>query len=286
MPVSAQQAVAPVEIHPTALVEAGAELGAGVRVGPFCHVGPDVVLGDNVELISHVVVTGATAIGAGTKVHPQAVLGGPPQNIRHKGSRTTLTIGRDCVIREAVTAHVGSDSSSGATAIGDGCMLMAYSHVAHDCIVGNNVTFANGATLAGHVEVGDGVIFGGLSAVHQFVRIGHHAFVGGATGVERDLIPYGMVIGNRGSLRGFNIVGLKRAGATRSELRTLRDAYRMLFDRSHPLAENIRSTRVAFGSDPKVADILDFMDQPGKRLFVVPPVSGAHDADGEDDAAE
>jgi UDP-N-acetylglucosamine acyltransferase len=279
MQASRAVAVMPAEIHPTAVVEAGAKLGAGVRIGPFCHVGPDVTLADDVELVSHVVVTGATTIGAGTKVHPQAVLGGPPQNIRHKGSRTTLTIGRNCVIREAVTAHVGSDSSRGATEIGDNCMLMAYSHIAHDCIVGNNVTFANGATLAGHVEVGDGVIFGGLSAVHQFVRIGHHAFVGGATGVERDLIPYGMVTGNRGSLRGFNIVGLKRAGATKSELHTLRNAYRVLFDRTRPLAENIRATREAFGSDPRVADILDFMDQPGKRLFVVPPVSGAHDGD-------
>lgn len=283
MQFSAEVAAAPAEIHPTAVVEAGAQLGAGVRIGPFCHVGPDVVLGDNVQLLSHVSVTGATSIGEGTRIYPQAALGGPPQNIRHKGGRTTLTIGRNCVIREAVTAHVGSDSSRGATEIGDDCMLMAYTHVAHDCIVGNNVTFANGATLAGHVEVGDGVIFGGLSAVHQFVRIGHHAFVGGATGVERDLIPYGMVIGNRGSLRGFNIVGLKRSGATRSELHTLRSAYRMLFDRAQPLVENIRATRDAFGGDPRVADILDFMDQPGKRLFVVPPVGAALP---DDEAAE
>lgn len=273
----------PAEIHPTAVVEAGARLGAGVRVGPFCHVGSDVVLADGVELVSHVVVTGATSIGAGTRVHPQAVLGGPPQNIRHKGGRTTLTIGRNCVIREAVTAHVGSDSSHGATVIGDGCMLMAYSHVAHDCTVGNNVIFANGATLGGHVEVGDHVTLGGLSAIHQFVRIGHHAFVGGMTGVPGDIIPYGMVIGNRAKLRGLNVIGLKRAGLSRTELTTLRGAYRMLFDRARPVAENAELVRQAFGNDARVADILDFVTSRGKRIFVVPPVAGAHDADDTED---
>ena len=269
-------------VHPSSIVEPGAELGTGVRIGPFCHVGPDVRLAAGVELKSHVVVTGATSIGEGTVVFPQAVLGEPPQNVRHKGGRTTLTIGRDCVIREAVTAHAGTDTSRGATAIGDGCMLMAYSHVAHDCVVGNNVTFANGATLAGHCEVGDGAILGGLSAVHQFVRIGHHAFVGGMTGVPGDVIPYGMVIGNRGHLKGLNVVGLKRSGASRQELQTLRAAYRTLFDRTHPVADNAEAVRAAYGRDPRVADILDFVASRGKRMFCVPTVSGVHDADDED----
>ena len=268
-----------VEIHPAAVVEAGAQLGTGVHIGPFCHVGPDVTLADNVELTSHVVVTGATRIGEGTKVYPQAVLGGQPQNIRHKGGKTTLAIGRNCLIREAVTVHVGSDSSRGATEIGDDCMLMAYSHVAHDCIIGNNVIFANGATLGGHVEVGDHVTIGGLSAVHQFVRIGHHAFVGGMTGVPGDVIPYGMVIGNRARLRGLNIVGLKRAGLTRAELSTLRSAYRVLFDRARPVAENAEAARAEYGSDPRVADMLDFVTSRGKRIFCVPPVSGTREED-------
>lgn len=270
-------------IHPTAVVESGAQLGAGVRIGPFCHVGPEVVLADNVELLSHVAVTGATSIGEGTKIHPQAVLGGQPQNIRHKGARTTLAIGRNCVIREAVTVHVGSDSSRGATEIGDNCMLMAYSHVAHDCIIGNNVIFANGATLGGHVEVGDHVTIGGLSAVHQFVRIGHHAFIGGMTGVPGDVIPYGMVIGNRAKLRGLNIVGLKRAGLSRAELTTLRSAYRVLFDRARPVAENAEVARAEFGGDARVADMLDFVTSRGKRIFCVPPVTGGRE---EDDDAE
>jgi len=270
-------------VHPSAVVEPGAELGAGVRIGPFCHVGPQVRLAAGVELKSHVVVTGATSIGEGTVVFPQAVLGEAPQNVRHKGGRTTLSIGRACVIREAATAHTGTDTSRGATTIGDGCMLMAYSHVAHDCVVGDNVTFANGATLAGHCEVGEGAILGGLSAVHQFVRIGHHAFVGGMTGVAGDLIPYGMVIGNRAHLKGLNIVGLKRSGVSRPELQTLRAAYRMLFDRARPVAENVDAVRAAYGQDARVADILAFVTERGKRMFCVPAVAGAHDAGEYDD---
>lgn len=257
-------------VHPLALVETGARLGRGVRVGPFCHVGADVVLGDDVELVGNVSVLGATTIGAGTKVYPNAALGGPPQNTSHKGGRTTLSIGRNCVIRESATAHVGSDNSRGATIIGDGCMIMSYAHVAHDCVIGNSVTMANGTQLAGHVEVSDNVIFGGLSAVHQFVRIGRNAFIGGQAGVERDVIPYGMVIGSRGGLRGFNIVGLKRAGAAKSELHGLRSAYRMLFDQSRPMADNVERVRAAYGDLPRVADILAFMDGPTKRNFVIP----------------
>jgi UDP-N-acetylglucosamine acyltransferase len=270
-------------VHRLADVEPGAQLGAGVRIGPFCRVGADAVLDDRVELISHVSVMGATSIGAGTRVFPQAVLGGEPQNLRHKGSRTTLSIGRDCVIREAVTMHVGSDSDKGATLVGDNCMLMAYSHVAHDCTLGNHVTFANGATLAGHVEIGDHVTIAGLSAVHQFVRIGHHAFIGGMSGVEGDVIPYGMVTGNRGRLRGLNVVGLKRAGLTRSDLQSLRGAYRMLFDRARPVAENVEAVRAAHGGDARVADILDFVTSRGKRIFCVPPASGDRDRSADSD---
>ena len=194
---------------------------------------------------------------------------------------TTLTIGQNCVIRESVTMHVGTDTSRGATVVGDNCMLMAYSHVAHDCILGNHVTFANGATLAGHVEIGDHATIAGLSAIHQFVRIGHHAFVGGMTGVAGDVIPYGMVIGNRARLRGLNVVGLKRAGLSRSELQTLRSAYRMLFDRARTVGENAEAVRAAYGDDPRVADILDFVTNRGKRIFCVPPVKGSESEDAD-----
>ncbi|MEX0956019.1 MAG: acyl-ACP--UDP-N-acetylglucosamine O-acyltransferase [Rhizobiaceae bacterium] len=270
-------------IHPLADVAPGAQLGAGVRVGPFCQVGPEAVLHENVELISHVSVMGATEIGAGTRVFPQAVLGGAPQNFKHEGGRTTLTIGRGCTIREMVTAHVGTDTSRGATQVGDNCMLMAYSHVAHDCVLGDHVTFANGVTLGGHVEVGDHAIISGLSAIHQFVRIGHHAFVGGMTGVPGDVIPYGMVIGNRARLRGLNVIGLKRSGLSRAEIHVLRSAYRLLFDRARPVAENVDAVRAAHGDDPRVADILDFVTNRGTRIFCVPAVSGTGTADEGDD---
>lgn len=269
-------------IHPTAVVERGAQLGAGVRIGPFCHVGPDAVLGDGVELVSHVVVTGATAIGEGSVIYPQAVLGCAPQNAKHKGGRTTLTIGKNCTIREFVTMHVGTDTSRGATTVGDNGNFLAYSHIAHDCIVGDNVTFANGATLAGHCEIGDHVIIGGLSALHQFVRIGHHAFIGGASGIAGDVIPYGMAVGNRAKLRGLNIVGMKRSGLARAEIHALRKAYRMIFDRSRPVSENLQHMPEEFQRSEAVKDVIAFISERGKRHYTVPPLDDAGD-DGADD---
>lgn len=270
-------------IHSSAVVEPGAQLGAGVRVGPFCHVGADVVLGDAVELVSHVSISGATTLGDGCKVHPQATLGQPPQNVRHKGGRTTLVVGRNCTIREGVTFHLGTDSSRGETTVGDNGNFLAYSHVAHDCIIGNNVTMANGAVMGGHCELGDFVIMGGLSALHQFTRIGHHAFIGGLTGVEGDVIPYGMVIGARGRLRGLNIVGMKRSGVARPDIHALRAAYRTIFDPASPVADNIAVAREKFPNSPAVADVLDFMTERGKRHFVVPPIGGKL-ADADDEA--
>jgi UDP-N-acetylglucosamine acyltransferase len=197
-------------IHPSAVVEKGAQLGEGVHIGPFCQIGGDVELGDNVNLVGGVTILGATTIGAGTVVYPQAVLGAPPQNNKHRGGRTTLTIGRNCVIRESATMHTGSDTGHGTTSVGDNCMFMAYTHVAHDCVVGNNVTFANNASLSGHCEVGDYVIISGMTAVHQFVRIGHHAFLGGMSAIVGDVIPFGMAVGNRAKLRLLRIAGGRR----------------------------------------------------------------------------
>lgn len=269
-------------IHPTAVIEPGAQLGAGVRIGPFCHVGPEVSLGDDVELVSHVSVGSATTIGAGGKVYPHAVLGGPPQNLRHKGGRTTLVIGENAVIRECATLNAGSDSSRGETRVGDNAFLMAYTHVAHDCILGDNVIMANNATLAGHVEVGDFVNIGGLAAVHQFVRIGHHAFIAGTAGIAGDVIPYGMAFGNHARLRGFNIIGLKRSGMARADIRVLREAYALLFSPERPLAENAEIVRQRHGGMPAVLDIVDFVTQRGKRHFTVPAQGGGDDAAGDD----
>lgn len=265
-------------IHPSAIVEPGASLGADVRIGPFCHIGPEVALGEGVELVSHVVVSGATSVGAGTKVFPQAVLGQPPQNTRHKGGRTTLTIGRNCTIREGVTMHTGTDTSRGATTVGDNGNFLAFSHVAHDCIVGNNVTFANGAVIGGHCEIGDFVIMGGLAAVHQFTRVGHHAFIGGVSGIEGDVIPFGMAIGARARLRGLNLIGMKRSGVARPEIHALRGAYKMIFDPASPVADNIERARAHYAGSATVADVIDFMTSRGKRHFCVPPI-GRVDAD-------
>jgi UDP-N-acetylglucosamine acyltransferase len=269
-------------IHPMAVVESGASLGAGVRIGPFCHVSAEATLGDNVELVSHVAVIGGTTLGAGTKVFPQAVLGAAPQNLKHKGGTTTLSIGRNCTIRESVTMHVGSDSSRGATVVGENVYLMAYSHVAHDCVVGNNVTLANGATLAGHCEIGDNVVIGGLTAVHQFARIGNNAFLSGCSAVPGDVIPFGLARGNLAKLRGLNVVGMRRSGMSRADIQLVRQAYRTIFDRTRAVAENLEIARRDFAGSPVAMSLVEFLSARGKRYFVTPPLDGAGD-DGADD---
>ncbi|MFP1632559.1 acyl-ACP--UDP-N-acetylglucosamine O-acyltransferase [Zhengella sp. ZM62] len=270
-------------IHPSAVVEEGARLGEGVIVGPFCHVGANVTLGDNVELVSGVTILGHTTLGQGCRVFPGAVLGCEPQNHAHKGGPTTLEIGRNATIREGVTMHTGTDTARGRTTVGDDCHFLAFSHVAHDCDIGNRVTLTQGAVLGGHCQVGDAAILGGLAAVHQFVRIGHHAFVGGMTGVERDLIPYGMVTGNRARLRGLNIVGMRRSGMARDEIRSVRAAYKMIFDPATPLQDNIERARQAFAGSAAVMDVIAFMTSDARRKFVMPPVSGRGVPDEADD---
>ncbi|MER8713327.1 acyl-ACP--UDP-N-acetylglucosamine O-acyltransferase [Mesorhizobium sp. M0228] len=269
-------------IHPSSVIEAGAQIGEGARIGPFCYVGPDAVIGDRVELVSHVSVMGATTIGASTKVYPMAILGGPPQNTKHKGGRTTLVIGENCAIREGVTMHLGTDSSRGETTIGDNGNFLAYAHIAHDCVVGRNATFANQATLGGHCEVGDNVYIGGLTAVHQFVRIGDNAFLGGCSAIVGDVIPYAIAVGNRASLRGLNIIGLKRAGLPRSEIHLLRKAYNTIFDRSRTVGENIEFAKAEFASSPSAMKIVDFIAGRGKRHYAVPSLKGG-DGDDTDD---
>lgn len=260
-------------IHPAAVVEPGAKLGAGVHVGPFCHIGPDAEIGDRVRMAGHVTVLGATTIGAECQIWPNAVLGGPPQSVRHKGGRTTLTVGSNCEIREGVTFNVGTDSSRGATTVGSNGYFMAQSHVAHDCIVGDNVTMANSTALGGHSEIGDFVTIGGLAAVHQFVRVGHHAFIGGYAAVVGDVIPYGMAVGDRAKLRGLNVVGIKRSGHSRTELMQMRAAYKMLFAPGRTLVEAIPLVAAEYGHSPAVADILSFLQARGKRYFTVPALS-------------
>lgn len=270
-------------VHPSALVEKGAKLGSGVRIGPFCHVGADAVVGDGTELAAHVTIMGATTLGRNCTVYPNAVLGAPPQNTKHKGGRTTLVIGDDCTIREGVTMHTGTDTSRGETTVGDHGNFLAYAHVAHDCLVGRNVTMANLATLGGHCEVGDFVTIGGLSGVHQFSRIGHHAFIGGLSGVRGDVVPFGMASGQTATLRGLNVIGMKRTGMRREDVHAMRQAYRLIFDRTQPVGDNLERVAAEFKDRAPVMEIVDFIRNRGRRHLVVPALEGAgsEDADGD-----
>lgn len=260
----------PPEIHPTAIVEAGAQLGQGVRIGPYCLVGPHVVLGDGCELLSHVVLSGHTTLGARCRIFPFASIGSAPQDLRYRGEPTTLTIGSDCIIRENVTMNPGTPNGKGKTTVGDRCFLLSSSHVAHDCVVGSNVILTNNVMLAGHCQIGDFAILGGGCGIHQFVRIGPHAFIGGLSAVENDVIPYGMVIGNRAHLHGLNIIGLRRRGFTREQIHDLRRAYRLLFAAEGTLTERVVDVAEEFASHPTVHEILDFIRLGGERSICVP----------------
>lgn len=257
-------------IHPTAIVDPKATIAGSAVIGPYCVVGPDVDLAEGVELISHVCVSGCTKVGEGTRIFPFASIGHPPQDLKYKGERTRLEIGSNCQIREHVTMNPGTAGGGGLTRVGDNCLFMASTHVAHDCKVGNNVVMANNATLAGHVTLGDFCFMGGLSAIHQFVRIGKHAMIGGMTGVEADVIPFGLVMGNRAHLNGLNIVGLKRRGFSREEIHTLRNAYRLLFAPEGTLQERLADVEDQFKDNAAVTEITSFIRADSSRSLCTP----------------
>lgn len=217
-------------IHPTAIVEEGAHIAEGVHIGPFCTVGPHVSIGAHTKLVSHVVIAGRTTLGEHNTVYPFASLGQRPQDLKYKGEDAALVIGDNNQIRESVTMHIGTTDGGSLTTVGNDNLFMALCHVAHDCIIGSHCVFANGATLAGHVEVGDYAIIGGLGAVHQFVRIGAHAMVGAYTPVSHDIPPYSMVTGsNRDAVvHGLNLVGLRRRGFTKTDISALDAAFEAL----------------------------------------------------------
>jgi UDP-N-acetylglucosamine acyltransferase len=257
-------------VHASAIVEPGARLGEGVRIGPFCLVGKDVTLADGVELMSHVVVTGRTAVGAGTRIFPFASIGHQPQDLKYKGEPSTLTVGSECIIREGVTLNPGTEGGGMHTEIGNRCAFLANSHVGHDCRVGDNVIFSNNVMLAGHVTVGDFAILGGGAAVIQFARVGAHSFLGGMSGLENDLIPYGMALGNRAHLSGLNIIGLQRRGFSREDIHALRRAYRLLFADEGTLVERLDDVEKEFKGHPIVKEIVAFIRAGGKRSLCVP----------------
>jgi UDP-N-acetylglucosamine acyltransferase len=257
-------------IDPTARVESGANLADDVEIGPFCTVGADVTLRSGVRLISHVVVAGHTEIGEGTVVHPFAALGTPPQSVHYKGEPSRLVVGGKCTIREHVTMNIGTAGGHMETRVGSGGFFMVGSHIAHDCVVGDNAVFANNATLAGHVTVGDNVFIGGLSAVHQFVRIGEQCIVGGMCGLRHDLIPFGAVVEGRPGLGGLNIIGLKRRGFTRPQIHALRAAYREIFYGSRTLGERVDRVAERYSDDANVLRIVEFIRSAGKRRITIP----------------
>lgn len=257
-------------VHPTAIVASGAQLGAGVKIGPYCIVGDNVVLHDNVELISHVVIEGHTSVGAGTRIFPFASVGHQPQDLKFHGEASRLEIGERCTIRESVTINPGTEGGGMLTKIGNDCLLMACSHVAHDALVGNNVVLANYCGLAGHSIVGDYVRFGGICAVHQFVRIGSHAFIGAQSMVDGDVIPYGMAVGNRARLAGLNLVGLKRSGFDREAIHTLRTAYRMIFSSEGTLRERVEDAAGMFKDAQLVQDVVSFISSAKDRPLTLP----------------
>ena len=259
-----------VRIHETAIVEDGARLGEDVVVGAYSCVGPDVELGDGVEIKSHVVVAGSTRVGQGCRMFPFASIGQQPQDLKYRGEPSRLEIGENNIIREYVTMNPGTKGGGMVTRVGNGCAFMVGAHVAHDCIIGDSVIMANYASLGGHVCVGDHAIIGGLAAVHQFVRIGPHAMIGGMSGVENDVIPYGSVMGDRAALCGLNIIGLKRRGFSRASIRSMRDAYRQLFEPQGTLKQRVAQVGTAFAETPEVIDIVNFLAGESIRSFCLP----------------
>src|ERR1700736_4468823 len=258
------------QIHPTAIVEPGASLAASARIGPYCVVGAKVELGEEVELLSHVVVAGRTSIGAGTRIFPFASIGHQPQDLKYQGEDSALVIGRRNIIREHVTMNPGTTGGGMVTRVGDNCLFMVGAHVAHDCQIANHVIMANNATLAGHVVVEEYAVLGGLCAIHQYVRIGKHAMIGGMSGVERDVIPYGQVMGERARLYGLNIIGMQRRGFSREDIQGLRNAYQFLFSSDGTLSDRVTEAAERFTGIGPVDDIIDFIRADSSRAICQP----------------
>ena len=258
-------------VDPSAAVAPGARIGANCRVGPFCTIGPEVVLEEGVELVSHVVVEGATHLGAGVRVLPFACIGTPPQDTKYKGQPTRCEVGAGTLVREGVTIHRASVGGGGVTRVGAQCMLMAMAHVAHDCQLGDGVILANNAMLGGHVHVADGAFIGGGAAVHQTVRVGRLAMVSGLAGVTNDIPPFGYVFGLPARLVGFNKIGLLRRGATRDQLRTLRLAHNLLFKEPGEFAARLEQAAIRFAGEKLVEELIAFVRDPGRRRQLVRP---------------
>jgi UDP-N-acetylglucosamine acyltransferase len=258
------------QIHSTAIVAPGARLADDVVVGPYCVIGEHVALAAGVNLKAHIAIDGRTTIGERTRIFPFASVGHEPQDLKYDGEASSLEIGADNTIREHVTMNPGTTGGGMVTRVGNHCLFMVGCHVAHDCQIGDHVIMANNATLAGHVVIEDHALLGGLSAVHQFVRIGRHAMIGGMSGVERDVIPYGQVMGDRARLHGLNIIGMQRRGFTRDDIQGLRSAYNYLFGDAGTFSERVDEIAKRFGGIRPVDDLISFIRADSSRAICQP----------------
>ena len=256
--------------HDSSFVHKEANIDKNVSVGPFSVIGPNVKIGKNCIIHSHVVIDGYTTIGAGNEIYPFCVIGSTPQHMKYNGEMSELVIGDYNIMREHVTIHPGTEVGIKKTIVGNNGFFMVGSHVAHDCIVGNNVVFVNNAVIGGHVEIADFVYLGGHSAVHQFCRIGKHAIIGAGTTIDGDVIPFSSVVGSRGFLSGLNLVGLKRRSFSKEEIKTLRNVYRLLFAPEGTFLERLFEVKEAYKENLIIKDILEFLSNNSNRPLVQP----------------
>jgi UDP-N-acetylglucosamine acyltransferase len=256
-------------IHKTAIIDSKAKISSNVEIGPYTVIGQNVEINDNTIIQSHVNISGHTIIGKENKIFPFASIGNDPQDLKYKGEETKLVIGNKNTIREYVTINPGTIDGGGETRIGDNCLFMISSHIAHDCLVGNNVIIANNVPLGGHAIIEDNVVIGGNSAVQQFTRIGRMAMIGGMTGVLHDVIPYGLSIGNRNTLQGLNLIGLRRAKFDNKEILGLSEAYKEIFSTKN-LIENINKLNGTHKNNPLVKNVIDFITKDKKRSICRP----------------
>ena len=256
-------------IHKSSVINSKAKIGKDVKIGPFCFVGANVQLDDGVELISNIHIEGNTKISKGTKIYPFASIGTAPQDLKYKGEANSLEIGENNVIREYVTINPGTVGGGSKTVVGNNCLFMISSHVAHDCKIGNNVVIANNVPLGGHVTIEDSVVIGGNSAVQQFTRIGRLAMIGGMTGVLKDVIPFGLSFGNRNYLKGINLIGLRRKKYDNKKIMELDEAYEKIFS-SNNLQENLSKINGEYQGNDLVKEVTNFIEKDKKRPICTP----------------
>ena len=267
-------------IHPTAIVDPGAIIGDGADIGPYCVIGPGVELGAGCRLQGHVTVCGPSKIGQGNYFYAYSSIGQRSQDLKYKDEPTHLEIGADNCFREFVTVHRGTAPGS-VTKIGSGGNFLAYSHIAHDCIVGDGVIFSNNGTLAGHVEVGDYAIIGGLTAIHQFCRIGRHALTGGCTKIVQDVPPFMIADGNPALVRGINQVGLERHGFSPESIREIREAYRLIYRSKLNARQAVETIRTTLDHTPEIHHLLDFIGSSQRGIIRRPVQRHGRPAGGE-----